>query len=802
MNRQPVHNPWRQLAIGAALVTFLIGVYFFTYNGYAISRDEWFLFDATESLARRGDLRQNYQFDIFPPTSLQNVKPPPADTEPLQPVLAVPLFLIAQALPGIGLAHTVWIFNIVITALTAGVLYAYGLALGYRMREAALVAVIFGLGTIVWPYSRTFFREPLFTLLALLSMYLVARIRDRLTAGERPLLGLLGFVAVFAGTLLSKEAALLIVPALVVEAIPARGGRVQLNRRVVITLVLLALVVGGLLLVVLNLDTWFGIEIGRWNLTHRFEQVRDNLSDLSPGIRGYLFSPSRSLWLFSPALLAGLVGCWGLAREHHWRQIFMPLVVLVSFVVGYAAVRGPESWYGGLGWGPRYMVPVTPFLALWLLPVFETLLERGAAWWKRLSLMAVFVVSLGVQLLAIIVPVLHYYYVFKEMYKTQAWRHGVWNWNLSQIRLTWDLLGDYPADFAWNYAVGAVWLLPVLSTLLVLLALAAIVWWIRRDAGSWKAAVFTTGALALAAALVFGFGLYSIRQDPRYYGDFAPTQDLLALLEGELEPGDVVVLNDYIYAEFFMNYYKGEATVYTLSSSPGERSNPDQPAKVESAYPDELVHFSNTLVVADLATRYDRLWLVINGSPFIPWSVRPMEHYLARHYFPIRAIQSTDIARAVLFDLTPAPPATDSAWPVYETNVTFGDSLKLVGYDMPGGTTRRAGDTLPVSLLWETLAPVPQDYNVALFVLTPEGTLVAQRDSFPVNHFEFTQTWRVGSYHRDNHGIALPDNLPPGQYELWAAVYWWQEPENRLAVADSGGELIGDHAVLATITVD
>ena len=71
-----------------------------------------------------------------------------------------------------------------------------------------------------------------------------------------------------------------------------------------------------------------------------------------------------------------------------------------------------------------------------------------------------------------------------------------------------------------------------------------------------------------------------------------------------------------------------------------------------------------------------------------------------------------------------------------------------------------------------------------------------------MNHFEFTQSWRVGSFHRDNHGIALPDDLPPGQYELWAAVYWWQEPENRLAVTDSAGEVLGDHVVLTTITVD
>ena len=76
------------MALGISLVTLLIAVYFVTYSGYAISRDEWFLFDATESLARRGNLTQNYQFDAYPPLALADAQPPAVDAEPLQPALA------------------------------------------------------------------------------------------------------------------------------------------------------------------------------------------------------------------------------------------------------------------------------------------------------------------------------------------------------------------------------------------------------------------------------------------------------------------------------------------------------------------------------------------------------------------------------------------------------------------------------------------------------------------------------------------------------------------------------------------
>jgi len=73
---------------GIHLFALLVAIYFVTYSGYAISHDEWALFDATESMARRGNLQLNFQFDSSPPRSLDNAQPPAADAEPMQPVLA------------------------------------------------------------------------------------------------------------------------------------------------------------------------------------------------------------------------------------------------------------------------------------------------------------------------------------------------------------------------------------------------------------------------------------------------------------------------------------------------------------------------------------------------------------------------------------------------------------------------------------------------------------------------------------------------------------------------------------------
>jgi hypothetical protein len=499
------------------------------------------------------------------------------------------------------------------------------------------------------------------------------------------------------------------------------------------------------------------------------------------------------------------LGWFRLARERHWRQIAVPLVMLVSFTVGYAAVRGAQTWYGGTGWGARYLVPVTPFIALWLLPVLDSLLKAGTAQWKRISVALVFVISAGIQVLPALVPVHAYYDTLgAQQPPVIPWKEGAWSLRWSPIRVSLELIGDQKIDIAWKFAGGDAWLLPALCIVLATASLGWLAWWTVQQGSRRHLFAPTAGSLVVLVAVTLGGGLYSIRQDARYYGNFGPLRDLLDRLDQQLRGDDALVLNDYTYAEFFMNYYKRtRPTVYTLPLSPGERFSPEQAPEIESPDPDVLIHLSDTVILGALAEQHDRLWLVINNSPFIPWSVRPVEHYLSRHYFPVSEIKSTDIARAVLFDMTPAPPATASTWPAQRTDDTFGEEVRLIGWDIPGGLTRRPGDVLPVSLLWQALASVPEDYTVGVYLLSNDGQLVAQHDSFPVNYFEPTTSWRAGSLHRDNHGLLLPSALPPGEYELWVALYWWQPPDRtvRLPVTGTNGQALGDHVVLTTIVV-
>ncbi len=332
------------------LFVILAALYFSTYSGHDITADELLLYDGVHSFVQHGNLQLAYSSALRPASTPTNDAPVPSlDSEPMQVYAAAPLFWIAQTLPGLGLMQTVWLLNIGLTAATAVVLFYYGLLIGYRERTAWIGAILFGVATMTWPYSKTFFREPIFTLLALICTYSLERLRRLITAqntakGFAPiwLFWLLSALLSLGAMLLSKDAALLLVPTLLASAIPAVSRR--LTRRSVFMGIGAALVIGIGLLFASHF-----VAGGRFDLVNRLAQVVREGAHIPEALGGLLISPGRSIWVYSPVLLLGFWGIRRLVRQKQWRQIAIPLLTLGSLTVGYAILQN-VNWYSGLGW--------------------------------------------------------------------------------------------------------------------------------------------------------------------------------------------------------------------------------------------------------------------------------------------------------------------------------------------------------------------------------------------------------------------------------------------------------------------
>src|SRR5687767_12483161 len=101
----------RRAQSGLALFLLLSGIYLGLYKGAPISDDELMLLSGTDALAREQELTLYSMFnrdDMLLRSS----------HEPLQAILALPLFWFAQHVDGVGIVHTVWLFNLIVVALT------------------------------------------------------------------------------------------------------------------------------------------------------------------------------------------------------------------------------------------------------------------------------------------------------------------------------------------------------------------------------------------------------------------------------------------------------------------------------------------------------------------------------------------------------------------------------------------------------------------------------------------------------------------------------------------------------------
>ncbi|NDJ54067.1 MAG: phospholipid carrier-dependent glycosyltransferase [Chloroflexi bacterium] len=779
----------RRLALALALGGLLFLSYFITYSGVPRSIDELFIMDTTDTFAIRPsakDLQLNQT--VYERTDLQTT-----DVEPAQPLLSVPLYWVAYHLPFVGNAHALFLFNPIITTLTTMLLFYYVGELGYSERTALVAALLFGLTTIAWPYANTYFREPLATLGLLTTAFFLERWRRALTNEERRQRRWMAFAGLaLIVALLSKESTLIALPALVLLAYPG-WQIVQRYRRQVLIIAGVGLLLGIGLAVSLFIfrEMFQGVD-ARYEIARRAGQLLSGLSTAGPGIAGYLLSPGKGIWWFSPILLLALTGPF-LAERERWRETWLPLGLTLWFALVYAAVL-QELWFGGQGWGARYMVPLVPFLMIAALPAIDRLLnhERIVA---QIGLIVLAFIGFAIQLAGNLVFWASYDgYIIRNTGQAPWEQAGIWTFRWSQAFGSFFYLPGSQPDIAWwtpnaDIAVLAV-ILIALMTVSGLLAILA-----RPSALPPKPVPVLIWSMPLWIAAVVLFSLWRINDDPRYQGQ---NPDLRALHQSLLavNADHHIMLSQDSYALNFMNYYKGDAIWYALPTSPGARYSCDHQPAVQSDQVEELIHPQARQMAIENVAPGGRLandqpvWLVVDNSPLVPCANRPVEWAISKYMYPYYIEDFGQHVRLVAYYPWRAPLA--DTMPEQMLNLRFGEDILLVGSDI-----RHEEDRIGVSLLWEAQDLIQQDYTVAVFVIGPNGLPVLQRDTTPQNGFAPTSQWMPGIPQRDNYGFQLTDELPPGEYQLWVVMYSWPSLE-RLDIRDRTGDLIGDHVVLGT----
>ncbi len=132
---------------------------------------------------------------------------------------------------------------------------------------------------------------------------------------------------------------------------------------------------------------------------------------------------------------------------------------------------------------------------------------------------------------------------------------------------------------------------------------------------------------------------------------------------------------------------------------------------------------------------------------------------------------------------------------------TFGEAIRLAGYDLVPGTSLSlpADDVLELTLFWEALAPVEQDYTVFVHLVDAEGRIRAQGDGVPLEGSRPTSSWQPGEVLVDVHLLPLGPEVAPGEYKLLVGLY---TPEDGARLPVTAGAWVGgDSVVVATFSV-
>jgi len=131
-------------------------------------------------------------------------------------------------------------------------------------------------------------------------------------------------------------------------------------------------------------------------------------------------------------------------------------------------------------------------------------------------------------------------------------------------------------------------------------------------------------------------------------------------------------------------------------------------------------------------------------------------------------------------------------------------AIALLGYDLDA-QAYGPGETIHITLYHLAQGEMNVDYTVFVHLLGPtnpaSGTpLWAQDDSEPCRQGYPTSIWEAGEIVIDRVALTIPGDAPAGTYQLAMGFYDWRTMI-RLPMLGSGGEVVGDHAVLGEVTV-
>ncbi len=135
----------------------------------------------------------------------------------------------------------------------------------------------------------------------------------------------------------------------------------------------------------------------------------------------------------------------------------------------------------------------------------------------------------------------------------------------------------------------------------------------------------------------------------------------------------------------------------------------------------------------------------------------------------------------------------------YPVNINFGGKIELVGYEV-NGENWRPGDDLVVTMYWEALDDLHEDYWLLMRLVHRRGWDLVFKDGCPSAGRYTTDFWKKGDILPSVHRLRIPEDAAQHRYRLTLSVHPF-ESEDWLPILNEQGQDTGDIVILTLIPV-
>ena len=107
----------------------------------------------------------------------------------------------------------------------------------------------------------------------------------------------------------------------------------------------------------------------------------------------------------------------------------------------------------------------------------------------------------------------------------------------------------------------------------------------------------------------------------------------------------------------------------------------------------------------------------------------------------------------------------------HQGRVDFADQLALVGWSVHAPPDLQPGDSISLTVVWQAQDGLAYDYTAFAHLVGGDGRGWAADDHGPYGGLYPTSAWGVGEMVRDRLKLTVPDDAPPGLYDVQVGWY-------------------------------